>query len=257
MDDLFTLPNGKVIHQVNPPETALQYRNLFQDRALLRHGIALEPGSTFVDVGANVGLASLFAHWHAKDLTIHAFEPSALVFGPLEQNFRHHAIRGKAWPVALGSACCERMLVSYPDKTAMSGFHADHERDLEITRVFLTNSGFEEADIEDFAIAGTEQRQERVEVTTLSAVWEITRFDRIDLLKINVERSEQEVMAGIEARHWPAIRQLVLQVHEEVQSIADLRSELEARGYRVAVSQDPLLAGTGIFEVHARRRSAQ
>lgn len=33
-------------------------------------------------------------------------------------------------------------------------------------------------------------------------------YRQVDLLKIDVERAELEVLAGVEAAHWPLIRQV-------------------------------------------------
>ena len=55
------LPNGKEISVINKDEVAFLYKEIFEDKSYLQHGIDLKPGDTVLDVGANIGLFSLFA----------------------------------------------------------------------------------------------------------------------------------------------------------------------------------------------------
>ena len=59
----------------------------------------------------------------------------------------------------------------------------------------------------------------------------------IDLVKIDVEGSEQEVLRGIAPGDWPKIRQLVVEVHDLDGRAAELAAMLRGRGYRVTVAQ--------------------
>ena len=56
----YVLPNGMEIVHLNQYETDYVYEEIFQDRSYLRHGIHLNDGDTVIDIGANVGLFSLF-----------------------------------------------------------------------------------------------------------------------------------------------------------------------------------------------------
>jgi hypothetical protein len=79
-------------------------------------------------------------------------------------------------------------------------------------------------------------------------------IDRIDLLKINVEK-RVDVLMGIGAGDWPKIRQLVIEVDlsENLEPITEL---LERQGYEYLVEQDPLLRKTELCYVYAIRPSA-
>ena len=54
----------------------------------------------------------------------------------------------------------------------------------------------------------------------------------IDLLKVDVEGSEEAVLRGIAPRHWPRIQQLVLEV-ENFATVAAITRTLTARGFAV------------------------
>jgi hypothetical protein len=87
----------------------------------------------------------------------------------------------------------------------------------------------------------------------LSEIVDEEGLTRIDLLKIDAERSEKEVLAGIRSEHWPMIRQIVLEVHDEAGALNEVQRLLEKHGFQVVTEQDPLLKGTGLFSVFAKR----
>jgi aryl carrier-like protein len=74
----------------------------------------------------------------------------------------------------------------------------------------------------------------------------------IDLLKINVEKSELDVLRGLEPQDWAKVKQMVIEVDlkENLQPITDL---LASHGFDLLVEQDPLLAKTELCYVYAVR----
>ena len=92
------------------------------------------------------------------------------------------------------------------------------------------------------------------QLRTLSSVIAEEGIDRIDLLKINVEKSELDVLLGLSPRDWPKIRQLVIEVDQQ-QNVAPITSLLEREGFEVLVEQDPLLRKTELCYVYAIRPS--
>jgi acyl carrier protein len=89
----------------------------------------------------------------------------------------------------------------------------------------------------------------------LSSVIAEERIDRIDLLKINVEKSELDVLQGLSNGDWPKIRQLVIEVDRQ-DSLEPITTLMERHGFEVLVEQDPLLRSTQLCYVYAIRRSA-
>ncbi|WP_220505625.1 FkbM family methyltransferase [Microbispora sp. H10830] len=74
----------------------------------------------------------------------------------------------------------------------------------------------------------------------LSTVIAELALPHVDLLKIDVQRSEIEALDGIDDRHWPLIRHLAVEVHDEPGTATEGRLEivlraLRERGYRVHV----------------------
>src|SRR6185436_17412523 len=80
------LPNGLEITHLNQYETDYLYKEIFEDECYLRHGIRLRDGDTVVDIGANIGLFSLFVMSRSKNPRIYAFEPAPEVSELLRAN---------------------------------------------------------------------------------------------------------------------------------------------------------------------------
>ena len=53
-------PCGLEIAYINEAETEYVYNEMFNDKIYFRHGISLSEGDVVFDVGANIGLFSLF-----------------------------------------------------------------------------------------------------------------------------------------------------------------------------------------------------
>jgi hypothetical protein len=98
-------------------------------------------------------------------------------------------------------------------------------------------------------------RGETVQARTrrLSDVLREQGVERVDLLKVDVQKSELEVLAGIDDADWARIRQLVVEVHDVGGRLAAITGELERRGFGVVAEQDPLFAGSIMWNVYARR----
>jgi acyl carrier protein len=90
----------------------------------------------------------------------------------------------------------------------------------------------------------------------LSCVLAENAIDRIDLLKINVEKSELDVLQGLSDTDWPKIRQLVIEIDTE-SNLDPIVRLLTDHGYDVVIEQDELLKRTQLHYVYAIQRSAE
>lgn len=135
----------------------------------------LKAGMTFVDVGANDGLYTLFAAGKVGDAgRVVSVEPSSRERSHLQHNLERNAI-GNVTVVAaaLGAAG------GVADLKVADGHHTGHN----------TLGDFAHGDV---AIAGSE----RVEVETLDTLAGRLGLSRIDVIKIDVEGAEGSVLAG-------------------------------------------------------------
>src|SRR5205823_1063168 len=88
---------------------------------------------------------------------------------------------------------------------------------------------------------------------SLSQVISELGVERIDLLKIDAEKSELEILAGIEQRDWPRVRQLVVEVQDNDGRLKVITNLIEAHNFKVMVEQDRLLSTSGLYYVYAVR----
>eukprot|EP00455_Lapot_gusevi_P033202 TRINITY_DN3628_c0_g1_i1.p1 TRINITY_DN3628_c0_g1~~TRINITY_DN3628_c0_g1_i1.p1 ORF type:complete len:331 (+),score=53.21 TRINITY_DN3628_c0_g1_i1:69-1061(+) len=77
------------------------------------------------------------------------------------------------------------------------------------------------------------------QLKTLSQVMNEQRIDKVSLLKVDVEGAELDVLLGItEEKHWNAIDQIVLEVHDLEKRVETITTLLEKHGFRVWVEQE-------------------
>jgi len=91
---------------------------------------------------------------------------------------------------------------------------------------------------------------------TLSSVIAEEGIERIDLLKVNVEKSELDVLRGLDSEDWSKIRQAVIEVDQR-DHVEPITLLLERHGFEVLVEQDPLLRHTELCYVYAIRSSPE
>jgi amino acid adenylation domain-containing protein/FkbM family methyltransferase len=263
----YKLPNGMSIVHQNKGETDFLYHDIFGDQIYLKHGIRLRDGDCVFDVGANIGMFTLFAGQLAKDLRIFAFEPIPPIVELLRINASLYGTDVKVFDCGLGREAATANFTYYPHFTLMSGRYADAVLEEQVARSYMahqfeTLSHDPNGKIEnnrrtqyaDELLTGRfESQSVQCPVRTLSSIVTEKQIRQIDLLKIDVERSESDVLAGIEDDHWAMLKQIVTEVEDQDGRLQQLTSILEDKGYRVAVDREKSLAQTSLYNVYATR----
>lgn len=224
-------------------ETTFLCREVFQHSAYLRHGLCLPENACVFDVGANIGIFSLEAHLCSPGARIFAFEPNPEAYACLLANVRIFGLSGEFLCVGVGRDEGEAEFTAYHGFSLLSGFHADREADLAVVREYLRHqqpqtSAGEAALLEDLLENRFEARVTRRPVTTISEVIRQHAIETIHFLKINVEKSENEVLAGIRREDWARIEQVALEVHDINGRLGDIVDLLERHGFSVATEKD-------------------
>jgi amino acid adenylation domain-containing protein/FkbM family methyltransferase len=257
-----TLPNNLLVAHLNHNETDYLYKEIFELQAYLRHGITLNDGDCVFDVGANIGLFSLFVHQVCHSPVVFAFEPNPVVSRILEANVKANNLNVHTFSCGLSSRETTAPLTFFEGFSLFSGFHADAETEKNVVKTFMRNQQdqgqqgmealLEQAD--DLLKERFISRSFPVPLRTVSSVIAERGISRIDLLKINAEKSEWEILQGIAEKDWEKIRQLVLEVDSD-ESLQAVLEVLERHGFEAVVEQDELLAGTPLRYVYAVRPS--
>ncbi|HWK03652.1 MAG TPA: amino acid adenylation domain-containing protein [Puia sp.] len=257
---LYELPNGMVIDHKNKTETDFIYNEVFKEHIYLKHGIRIDKGDTVFDVGANIGLFSLYASLCCPGINIFAFEPVQPVYESLVINTSLYPVNVKAFPIGLSDRYEMTEFDYYPGLTALSGKKKGSLDEKDTIRKYILNQLTAEEDrLSDQQL--TEVLNERmisekqpVRLYRLSDIIRENKIDSIHLLKIDVEKSEYEVLCGIEDQDWDKIGQVVMEIHDEDQALQKIEALLKAKGFFIYFEQDLLLRETNLFNLYASRK---
>jgi amino acid adenylation domain-containing protein/FkbM family methyltransferase len=259
----YVLPDGSPVAHLNKNETDYIYNEIFVLQAYLRHGITIRDGACVLDVGANVGLFTVFANRVARDLRMISFEPNPVAFACLQANAAAWGTEVKCLPVGLSRDNNSAELTFFEGMSLLSGFYTDAATEREVVKNYVLNQQSAPLSDEHLVAQIGELIDERLHSTTVSAqlrtlssVIAEEGIDQIDLLKINVEKSELDVLLGLQAGDWPKIRQIVIEVDQQ-QNLMPIQALLEQHGFEYLVEQDPLLRKTELCYVYAIRPSAE
>jgi FkbH-like protein/FkbM family methyltransferase len=259
----YVLPNGLEIAHLNRYETDYLYKEIFEDQTYLKHGIQLRDGATVVDIGANIGLFSLFVMRRCENPTIYAFEPAPAVYELLKANCEAYGSNVYVRNVGVSDKSKLATFTFYEHSSVFSGFHTDETEDRAAIQTVVRNTLRSETEAIDVAVDEyvTELTADRLRRTThecrVMSVSDIIRehgIDKIDLLKVDAERSELDILEGIDERHWPKIAQIVMEIHDRTQeAVQQVQELLTAKGYRCVVERERLLEDSGLFNLYATR----
>lgn len=248
------MPDGLVIEHLNRNEATHLHSEIFGQRQYLRGGIRIADGDTIVDVGANVGVFCMFACTQAADLRIFAIEPVPPLFEILRRNIARHRLPVKPLLAAAADRTGSAAVTFYPRMTVMSGLHADDGVDERVSSAFLADETPElAAHARELLDGRFAARTFRCDTVTLRQVIASEGITRIDLLKIDCEKSEEEALAGLGEEDWSIVRQVVAEVHAEGHRVERVVGGLLRRGFEVAVEGGGSGGAAGLCLVYARR----
>ncbi|MEU3712654.1 FkbM family methyltransferase [Streptomyces catenulae] len=251
---------------VNAHETAFLHEEIFVRRAYLPDGMTLPPDAVVFDVGANIGLYSLFVHAECPRATVHAFEPLPPVFEKLAENTAAYGVPATLYPCALSDTDGEVEFTYYPGYTTMSAratlAATGTDRDFIRRRVLAApdTAGLgEDTELLDEMLDFRFREVPYVcRTRRLSDVLTEAGVDRVDMLKIDVQRAEAEVLRGVDEAHWPLIHRIALEIHDEPGTTTEgrlptLTTELRRRGFTLTTPLDDDLVTSGRYTVFASR----
>ncbi|HKT30254.1 FkbM family methyltransferase, partial [Dyella sp.] len=258
----FELPNGMFVFHHNAGETQFVYEEIFDEQIYLKHGITLHDGACVFDVGANIGLFTLFVGRRFPQAKVYAFEPVQPIFASLQRNAELYGLNAQLFHCGLGAAARQEVFTFYPHNTVISSSRTSREEARATMRTFLLGQAaldgglaIDEAGLESLLEDKLAGEQYECWIRTLSDVIDEHRIARIDLLKIDVENAELDVLGGIDAEHWSKISQLVLEVHDVDGRLSRITEILASHGYTVRCEQDRALYSTALYNVYATRLS--
>ena len=261
------LPNEYEIVYQSKAEARYFYHDIFEKLVYLRHGFTLGDGDVVFDVGGNIGLFTLCVHSLGHRLDSYTFEPAPRVYEILRINASRYAPRARVFNYGISDRVAEAEFTFYPNSPGMSTFYPRLEDERETLLAIMENQLREGMDgMERVMKHADDLLEERFRAETfrctlrpLSQVIYEHRVERIDLLKVDVEKSEYDVLLGIEEADWPRIRHLVLEV--DTDELLERGTALLGRhGFEWTVERDVTVregsgddAGEYVYLLYARR----
>lgn len=247
---------------------------LKDDNLYLRHGITIQPGACVFDVGANIGFFILFVNRLISDGQIFGFEPIPDVFEVLRLNTdRHNKLAIRLLNCGLSKQAGQIEFAYFPRTSVAStmfpDLSADYKRNsrqfvLEEMRlvhpllrwaVDVTPGWLWYPLTESLRRYYQSSKMVACQLRKLSDVIREEQVETIDLLKVDTEGAEEDVLAGIDAEHWPIIRQAVVEVHHGQESLVRMERLLQSHGFHTV--SEPVVPGVEhLYVVYARRNAA-
>ncbi|MFG2956783.1 amino acid adenylation domain-containing protein [Streptomyces sp. NPDC048291] len=256
------LPNGMTVLGHNRANIEFLYREIFEQNEYLKFGVSLPEDACVVDVGGHVGMFSMYVNEVAPASRIHAFEPIPELAALYRINAELNDVDAVVTNCGVGEHAETATFTYYPQMSILSGRFADEAAERDTLQRFLRNehaAEMREADdslMREMLAQRLRGEQVEVQLRTLSDLIREHGIPAIDLLKIDAEKSELEVLRGIEEEHWPLVRQIVAEVHEVDGRLADVVGMLRDRGFDVRHDTAEDVAGTGLHMVYAVRPGA-
>ena len=258
--ELHELPNGMVVCARNRSNALFLYEEIFVRNGYLKAGLTLPDDACVLDVGGHVGMFSLFVKSLRPHARIHAFEAIPDLAAMFRLNAELQGVDVSVEAVGIGAEPGTETFTYYPDMSVLSGRFADEDDERAMLEQFIRNergAGAADEVLPELLSERLNSVSVEVRMRTLSEVIREQGITSIDLLKVDVEKSELDVLRGVDPEHWPLIRQVVAEVHDidgRLDTVLDLLAE---RGFHAEAEIGADLAGTGMYSVCGIRRADQ
>jgi FkbM family methyltransferase len=261
-DKTCQLPNGMTVYHLNKHETDFLYKEIFAERSYIRNGITLDSKACVFDIGANIGLFSLFVKTECADASVYAFEPAPELNRILKLNVSRHGDSVKVFPYGMSDAEGEAVFTYYADYSILSGLHANASEDADVLasgiRHQLAAGRAKIVEGADEYVNRLVQKklgnktETKCTLKTVSGMIREAGIQQIDLLKIDAEKSELAILRGIQEADWPGIKQIVMEIHslKEVEQITPM---LQLKGFKIKLEKEDQFENSEVFNAFAIR----
>jgi len=207
----------------NDADTAYIHNEVFNSRIYHFDRMRLPPHPTIMDVGANIGLYSIWAHKHYRPRTIFCYEASPRTFACLKDNV------GRLIDPAITEVRAHNRAVA-----ARNGETLVLNQSTRVSGISTLLAPSQVSWVGQ-AAAADELETHAVVTSTVSAEIDAHRLASVDILKIDVEGYFIEVLNGIAPADVTKIRNMVIEVDylpETGIRPDDVEGMLRAMGYQ-------------------------
>lgn len=218
-----SLSNGLLVYSNARTPLHSLFMDVFARASYMNPGIpTIKSGDIVVDIGANIGMFSLFAASLSPDVQVYAFEPASDTFALLQKNVEANH---------LANVQCAKCAVSA--KTGELG-------------LYLHRGSTGDSVIRDWVGNQNITGMESVPSVSLNDLFYRYGLPRCDFLKVDCEGSEFDLFSTASDQTFEKITAIAVEYHEhnghESQELAAL---LEARQFQV--SEKRMYQGIGML----------
>lgn len=268
------LPNGMSVLGFNENEVRVLHYEIFTQQSYLKNGIQVCDGDCIFDIGANIGLYTIFLSSLCKDLKILAFEPIPDIFAVLKNNVKNILTTSEIKTFNFGLSSKSRIFqfefnqrlsfasTMYSQEIADCVCQDSSEYDWaraiirDMQKISIVPSNLAQALIKmlsipflksvclailnQFLIGSTKKtstKQVNCQLKTISEVIREENIVTIDLVKIDAEGSELDIVMGIDKEDWKKIKQFIVEVHDINGRLQKMTSLFREYGYHIFVEQ--------------------
>lgn len=212
-------------YAISEKEAGCIYKEIFEDGI---YDINLPAKPFVIDVGANIGLFSIFIKSQYPSAEILAFEPAPATYNVLSRNVDLHNLKQVAiFEYGLSSQPGQAKLTYFPNLPGNSTIRP-HEKQM-LYEQAVAKHGQAVAD----GYFGASQ-EIPIKLERLSHFLQNRAgLSAIDLLKVDVEGAELEVLRGLSDVHWDMIRNVLVETWEKSGDREEIEKLLTEKGFRV------------------------
>jgi FkbM family methyltransferase len=171
--DAIEYKNSMYETMITAGDAAAMWWGTFLYKELERGGVKIEEGDVFVDLGANIGISSIYALKQGAS-KVYCFEPDPVILGLLEKNIPHNRV---SFNNAISETKSEIELYHWPYNDVNVG------------------------------------PKYKVKTITLDDVFHIVGEPFIDYLKMDIEGFEESVFDGVSKNALQRIRKMFIEHH--------------------------------------------
>lgn len=207
----------------NDADTKYIYDEVFGEKIYAHRDMRIPNNPTIMDVGANIGIYTVWAQRLYRPQAIYSYEASPRTFAYLQDNVARlidqKVTKASSFNRAMASSPGQKLIL--------------HQS----TRVSGISTLLDKSKVDWIGKASASQQLETHEVatSTVSAEIEANGIAAVDILKIDVEGYFLEVLKGIAPKDFSKIKNIVAEVDylpETGIKADDFESALKAMGYK-------------------------
>lgn len=136
---LYGLSENLDIYAYNKTELEFLYQEVFVDQCYLKYGVTIPDNACIIDIGANIGMFSVFAGMQAKGVTVYAFEPLPPTFELLSLNTSLYPYDYKVFNIGISDKEETATFSYFPNATVLSSRYSEGEAITDIVRQTILN----------------------------------------------------------------------------------------------------------------------